>query len=188
MVGQLASGVDPRELRNAFGAYPTGVTVATCLTKEGTTVGVTANSFVSLSLTPPLVSFAIHVAARHLKAFLDSSSFTVNVLRSDQRALSNLFARPSECSWEAVRHSVAPSGHIVLEDVVATFLCRLVADHPAGDHRLLIGEIQEFSYDADTAPIAFCRGRYGEFRPAAHAPQAETPGPWPDPLASMVWG
>jgi len=78
---ELSSSIDLRELRNAFGVYPTGVTVVTCTGAGGATVGVTANSFVSLSLDPPLAAVAIHVAARHLAAFLECGAFTINVLR-----------------------------------------------------------------------------------------------------------
>jgi len=188
VVARLSPGIDPRELRNAFGMYPTGVTVATCFSNEGATIGVTANSFVSLSLTPPLVSVALHVRARHLKAFLESACFTINVLRADQRDLSNLFARPSECSWDGVRYNVTDCGRIVLDDAAAAFLCRLVDNHSAGDHQLLIGEIEAFSYDADAPPIAFCRGRYGAFRPAAEGPQAEAPDLWPSAVSDIGWG
>lgn len=180
------ASADARELRNAFGIYPTGVTVVTCMRREGTPVGVTANSFVSLSLSPPLVSIALHTAARHLRAFLDAGAFAVNVLRADQHHLSNLFARPSEASWKDVSFRITPSGHLVLDGAAASFLCHLSAQHPVGDHLLIVGEVEHFAYDSRVEPLAFARGRYGEFRLATHTPPAEPTDFWSPP--TIGWG
>jgi len=176
-----------RQLRNAFGVYPTGVTVVTCIPKDGKLVGVTANSFVSLSLLPPLVSISLHRSARHLAAFLESESFAVNVLRSDQKTLSNHFARPSACTWESVRHEISASGYVVLDDVTAFFLCRLVAQHDVGDHTLLIGEIQQYGCDETASPLVFVRGRYGMFYPTADGPPTDAAELWISG-APISWG
>jgi flavin-dependent trigonelline monooxygenase, reductase component len=159
------SAVRERQLRNAFGMYPTGVTVVTCIAEDGKRIGITANSFVSLSLTPPLVSIALHRAGRYVAAFLESRSFSVNVLRSDQETLSNHFARPSTSSWKSVSHKVSDAGHLIIDDVSAYFVCTLVARHEAGDHLLLIGQIQQYGLDENAFPLVFVRGRYGRFNP-----------------------
>ena len=174
-------------MRNAFGAYPTGVTVVTCITKDGGLIGVTANSFVSLSLLPPLVSIAFHRSARHLAEFREGKSFTINVLRSDQKNLSNHFARPSACTWESVRHQRKPSGHVVLEDVSAFFLCGLVAQHEVGDHTLLVGEIQLYECDENASPLVFVRGRYGIFSPTADGPPIDAAELWMSGVP-ISWG
>jgi len=140
----------------------------------------------NLSISPPLVSVAFHSAARHLPAFLESGAFAINVLCSDQHALSSLFARPSECSWKNVRFHTTSSGHVVLEGAAASFLCRLFAQQAAGDHLLLVGEVEHFTYDERAEPLAFLRGRYGSFRLAPHTPPV-------DPfeigsLAAIGWG
>lgn len=183
---RTGSDLHSRELRNAFGAYPTGVTVATCLRKRGGPIGVTANSFVSLSLSPPLVSIALHAAARHLGAFLDCGTFAINVLRADQYGLSNLFARPSESSCEEVGFRVTASEHVVLEGAAASFLCRLRAQHPVGDHVLLVGEVESFAYDARVEPLAFLRGRYGTFQLATQTAAAAPIDAWAAP--AIGWG
>jgi flavin reductase (DIM6/NTAB) family NADH-FMN oxidoreductase RutF len=185
-VEQLTTDIGARELRNAFGTFPTGVTVVTCIRHDGTMVGVTANSFVSLSISPPLVSVAFHSAARYLAAFLESGSFAINVLRADQHGLSSCFARPSECSWKNVHFHTTSSGHVLLEGSAASFSCRLCAQRAAGDHLLLVGEVEHFAYDERAEPLAFLRGRYGSFRIAPHTPPV-------DPfeigsLAAIGWG
>lgn len=149
-------------------------------------MGVTVNSFVSLSLSPPLVSVALHTAARHLRAFIDSGAFAINVLRADQHGLSNLFARPSECSWEDVRSRITTSGHLVLEGAAASFLCHLSAQHPVGDHLLLVGQVEHFSHDACVEPLAFLRGRYGTFRLATQTLPAEPLDHWS--TSAIGWG
>ena len=179
------SAIDPRELRNAFGTYPTGVAVVTCRRSNGEMVGVTVNSFASLSLSPPLVSVALHSAARHLPAFLESGTFAVNVLCTDQRELSSRFARPSECSWKDVLFCITSSGYVVLDEAAASFLCRLFEQHAVGDHLLLVGEVKHFAYDVRAEPMAFLRGRYGSFRPA-HTSQVDLTEI--GPLPALGWG
>lgn len=176
-----------RQLRNAFSVYPTGVAVVTCMPAIGQLIGVTANSFVSLSLQPALVSIALHREARHLKGFLASGSFAVNVLGAEQKSLSNQFARPSASKWESVRYRVTDSGHVVLHDVAAFFLCKLVERHDVGDHVLLIGEIQRYGWDEDAFPLVFMGGHYGAFRPAADAPPANAVELWLSE-APISWG
>jgi flavin reductase (DIM6/NTAB) family NADH-FMN oxidoreductase RutF len=176
-----------RQLRNAFGVYPTGVAVVTCIPSIGQLLGVTANSFVSLSLQPPLVSIALHREARHLKGFLASGSFAVNVLGTEQKALSNQFARPSACQWKSVRYQITDSGHVVLHEVAAFFLCSLVGHHDVGDHMLLIGEIQRFGWDEDAFPLVFMGGHYGAFKPAADAPPGNAVELWLSE-APISWG
>lgn len=183
-VSQLRNPTDTRELRRGFGAFPTGVTVLTCVGKDGSAVGMTANSFVSLSLSPPLVSVALHKAARRLGAFVDGGTFTINVLRADQHGLSTMFARTCDTSWSDVRFSTTSTGHVLLDDAAACFICRLSALHPVGDHVLLVGEVEKFSADAHVEPLTFLRGRYGTFRPAAHTPVVNSIEQW----SATGWG
>jgi flavin reductase (DIM6/NTAB) family NADH-FMN oxidoreductase RutF len=176
-----------RQLRNAFGVYPTGVAVVTCMPAADHLIGVTANSFVSLSLQPPLVSIALHREARHVRGFLASGSFAVNVLGTQQKSLSDQFARPSACDWKSVRYAVTDSGHIVLNDAAAFFLCRVVDSHDVGDHVLLVGEIQRYGWDEDASPLVFTGGHYGAFQPAAEAPPANAVELWLSE-APISWG
>jgi len=176
-----------RQLRNAFGVYPTGVAIVTCMPAAGELLGVTANSFVSLSLQPPLVSIALHRDARHLKGFLANGAFAVNVLGAHQKSLSNQFARPSACDWTSVRYRVTESRHIVLNDVAAFFLCRVMSRHDVGDHVLLVGEIERYGWDEDAFPLVFMGGHYGAFHPSADVPPANAIELWLSE-APISWG
>jgi flavin reductase (DIM6/NTAB) family NADH-FMN oxidoreductase RutF len=99
--------VDARDFRNALGTFATGVTIVTTMSKDGTPVGLTANSFTSVSLDPPLVLFCLDRRSYSYGHFEKASHFAVNVLAAEQQAVSNHFARPSEDKWTAGRCSWA---------------------------------------------------------------------------------
>ena len=146
---------DVRDLRRALGQYATGVTVVTTTDSAGERFGMTANSFTSVSLDPPLVLWAAASDSPSVAAFEASERFAVNVLASDQHHLSRQF------STSGVR--LLPGDPPLLEDTVARFVCRrLPGDRgriEAGDHVLFLGEIE--SYDADGGePLVFHSGFY----------------------------
>lgn len=150
----------PRELRNAFGCFATGVAVATCPGPSNAPIAVTINSFSSVSLVPPLVSFALGQTARCLESFLAASRFSIHVLSADQVSVAKRFARPTGASWRGIGHHVTPSGHIVLNHCAAAFLCERVNVREVGDHSVLIGQVIQFSWNSHAAPLAFCHGSY----------------------------
>jgi flavin reductase (DIM6/NTAB) family NADH-FMN oxidoreductase RutF len=152
-----ASPFDPRDLRRALGQYATGVTVVTTVDATGQRFGMTANSFTSVSLSPPLVLWA---AARHspsLAAFEAAGRFAVNVLASDQHHLSRQFSTSGTEKFEGVR--LLPGDLPLIEGTVARFVCRRTQRLDVGDHVLFIGEIE--SYDAPGGePLVFHSGFY----------------------------
>lgn len=150
---------DPRDLRNAFSQFATGVTVVTTVTPDGERIGVTANSFTSLSMDPPLVLWC---PGRHLKslpAFEQATHFAINVLASDQHHLSGKFARGSSDKFDGVAVREGVAGIPVLEGTLATFECRTVARHEAGDHVIYVGEVQRYAHAA-ADPLVFHGGSY----------------------------
>ncbi len=160
-----ASRFDTRDLRQALGQYATGVTVVTTVDAEGRQVGMTANSFTSVSLNPPLVLWAAAKSSPSLAAFDTSERFAVNVLASDQHHLSRQFSTSGADKFEDVtlilrdqvddEHGRPP----VLEGTVAHFVCRRTQRVDAGDHVVFFGEIEE--YDAPGgAPLVFHSGFY----------------------------
>jgi flavin reductase (DIM6/NTAB) family NADH-FMN oxidoreductase RutF len=152
---------DTRDLRRALGQYATGVTVVTTTDPGGRPFGMTANSFTSVSLTPPLVLWAAAKSSPSLAAFETNPRFAVNVLASDQHHLSRQFATTGAEKFEGVR--LGDGDLPLLEGTVAHFVCRRRPGSEgrmdAGDHVLFIGEIE--SYDAPGGePLVFHSGFY----------------------------
>jgi flavin reductase (DIM6/NTAB) family NADH-FMN oxidoreductase RutF/2-polyprenyl-6-methoxyphenol hydroxylase-like FAD-dependent oxidoreductase len=152
-----ASRFDTRDLRRALGQYATGVTVVTTVDDAGERFAMTANSFTSVSLNPPLVMWAAARSSSSLAAFEAADRFAVNVLASDQHHLSRQFSTPGTAKFEGVR--LRPGDLPLLDGTVASFLCRKTQRLDAGDHVLFLGEIE--SYDAPGGePLVFHSGFY----------------------------
>ena len=155
------SRFDERDLRRALGQYATGVTVVTTVTPDGRRYGMTANSFTSVSLNPPLVLWAAAKDSPSLHAFEESAGFAVNVLASDQHHLSRQFSRSGSDKFDGVR--LLPGDPPLVEGTVARFVCRRLPDDTgrldAGDHVVFLGEIE--SYEAPGGePLVFHSGFY----------------------------
>ncbi|MBP2327874.1 flavin reductase (DIM6/NTAB) family NADH-FMN oxidoreductase RutF [Kibdelosporangium banguiense] len=149
----------PRELRSALGHYATGVTVITACTPSGQRIGVTANSFTSVSLEPPLVSWCPAKRAPSLPDLKQATHFAVNVLASGQHHLSQQFATPAPDKFAGVPIIDGICGVPLIEGALARFECRTVRWVDAGDHLICIGEVERF----DTAhgdPLVFHAGSY----------------------------
>ena len=158
--------IDPRALRNAFGAFMTGVTVVTTLDKNGNPLGFTANSFSSVSLDPPLVMVCLANSSRNYEAFSAASGYAVNILSEDQKEVSNTFASPVDNRFDAVSWQNGPQGSPVFAGVSAWFDCSMFNTVEAGDHLILIGKVEAF--ENDTHPgLGYARGAY--VTPAAEA-------------------
>lgn len=158
-VAEDAARFDVRDLRNALGQFATGVTVITTLTPEGRRVGVTANSFTSVSMDPPLVLWCPGQHLYSLPHFEQATHFVINVLASDQHALSRQFASAASDKFLGVECTEGVAGVPVLAGTVATFECRTVARHEAGDHVIYIGEVERYSHRA-APPLVFHAGNY----------------------------
>ena len=156
---QESTRFDPRDLRRALGQYATGVTVVTCRGQDGRRVGMTANSFSSVSLDPPLVLWCPGKGAPSLPDFTAASHFAVNVLAANQHHLSRQFATPTDDKFAGVAVADGLGGVPVIDGVVASLQCRTVGQHDAGDHVIVIGEVER--YDAPGGePLVFHSGYY----------------------------
>ncbi len=154
-----AEGFEPRELRNALGAFATGVTIITTRSRSGHITGMTANSFTSVSLNPPLVLWSASLYAQSLAAFQESSHFVVNILAHDQTELSNRFAKSHEDKFADIDHIIGECGAPVLIGSAAHFECRNEFRHYGGDHIIFIGHVERFAY-TDKPTLLFGRGKY----------------------------
>lgn len=152
---------DVRDLRRAFGQYATGVTVVTTVDAEGRPYGMTANSFTSVSLDPPLVLWAAAKSSPSTPAFEAADRFVVNVLASDQHHLSRQFATSGADKFDGVDldPDADASGLPVLEGVVAYFVCRRTQRVDAGDHVVFLGEVESYAAPGGE-PLVFHSGTY----------------------------
>jgi flavin reductase (DIM6/NTAB) family NADH-FMN oxidoreductase RutF len=154
-----ASGLDRRELRNALGAFATGVTVVTASPDQGGRVGVTANSFTSLSLEPPLVLWCLARDSSNLPAFREAGHFAINVLAVGQHHLSRLFATSGVDKFAGVEVRPGAHGIPLLDGCLAHYVCRSVRQIDAGDHVIFIGEIEWYEL-LEGEPLVFHSGSY----------------------------
>lgn len=152
------SQATPATLRRALGSFATGVTIVTAQGKAGD-VGVTANSFSSVSLEPPMVLWSLRKASTSLSAFTESGAFAVHILASHQQALSDRFARASADKFTGLAITRGFGGAPLIDDCAARFQCRLAFQYDGGDHVILVGEIMEFEH-SDHPPLVFHGGRY----------------------------
>ena len=153
--------LDPRSLRNAFGCFATGITVITTVDAEGALYGVTANSFASLSLDPPLVLFCLDYKSMSFEAFRAGTHFAVNILREDQQALSAHFARSNADKWANLSFDTWDTGCPILPESVASMECEIASIHEGGDHIIIVGRVLRADHDESAAsPLIFYRGRY----------------------------
>ena len=151
--------IDPLTLRNAFGAFMTGVTVVTTLDNEANPLGFTANSFASVSLDPPLVLVCIANSSSNFDAFNNAKGFAVNILSEAQKHVSNTFARPVDDRFSEIEWNIGPHGSPVFDDVSAWFDCSRFNTIEAGDHLILIGKVEAFENHAQPG-LGYARGAY----------------------------
>ena len=162
--------IDPRKFRRALGNFATGVTVMTA-SADGRKVGVTANSFNSVSLDPPLILWSIDKRSGSYPVFAQASHFAVNVLAVGQIALSNQFARPGDDRYAGVPHRPGIGGSILLEDTAASFQCEKHQIIDGGDHWIMIGKVVAYE-DSGRDPLLYHQGTYGMAIPH---PQVDEP-------------
>jgi 3-hydroxy-9,10-secoandrosta-1,3,5(10)-triene-9,17-dione monooxygenase reductase component len=161
------SQIDPRDFRNALGQFATGVTVITTRDDQGRPVGVTASSFNSVSLDPPLVLWSLDKSAASLKAFSDYGYFSVHVLAEGQESLSNNFARRGEDKFSGVDLETGVAELPVLPECAARFQCQLIYQYDGGDHTILVGEVKEYK-NFQRKPLIFHSGQYAKARPGGN--------------------
>ena len=156
-------GFDASALRRALGAFPTGVTVMTTRSAAGDPVGMTATSFNSLSLDPPLVLWSIGNGSSSLEAFAHAAHWAVHVLAREQHELASRFSQRSADRFADLPLEEGLHGLPLLRGCAARFECSAFAVHPAGDHSLLIGEVLRLAH-APVEPLVFHASQYWSSR------------------------
>lgn len=156
-----SGGFDAKAFRNVLGSFPTGVAIITTMGADGQPVGLTCNSFSSVSLDPPLVSWGLRLNSKNLEAFQNASGFAINILAEDQTELSGRFARSGGPEkFDAVAWRPGYAGVPVIDDCVAAFECGKFAEHLAGDHVLFLGQVNFFSQGRGGDSLVFYKGAY----------------------------
>ena len=151
---------DTKAFRRALGSFPTGVAVVTAAA-ESEPVGITVNSFTSVSLDPPLVLWCLKKDSNRYRAFMEAEGFTVSVLGSEHESVSSRLARQGEHKLQDMELLETELGPPALADAHAVFACAREAVQDGGDHAILIGRVLRFACREDGAPLVFYRGRYG---------------------------
>jgi flavin reductase (DIM6/NTAB) family NADH-FMN oxidoreductase RutF len=151
---------DQRDFRTALGHFATGITVVTACSRDGELLGVTVNSFNSVSLDPPLILFSLEREALSRPAFEIAGAFAVNILSCSQTVLSQNFARTQGDKWRGIAYERWITGSPILNDCLAAFDCRTYAIHDGGDHLIFVGEVLRFAARSEGDPLIYFRGSY----------------------------
>ncbi len=151
--------IEAAHLRQALGRFATGVTIITTAAGEGKLEGLTANSFSSVSLDPPLVLWSLRRSAPSLQSFRDAGCFAVNVLASAQLGLAQHFARSQQDKFDGIAFRSGHGGCPILEGTLATFECSVETATDGGDHVIFIGRVHHAAF-REGEPLIFSAGRY----------------------------
>lgn len=154
--------IDGRELRNALGRFATGVCVITTVDSNQRALGMTANSFSSVSLDPPLVLWNLQNGSDVYDAFSAPAHFAINVLAKEQLELSNQYARKGEHLLSSEHYRIGRTGSPVIRDALVSFECSLEANHEGGDHLIIVGRVEDMHARPGGDPLLFFAGAYRE--------------------------
>ncbi len=152
---------DSRAFRRALGTFPTGVAVVTAAMDSAKPMGITVNSFASVSLNPQLVLWCLNRASDRFAVFSAAQSYVINVLGAVHESVSARLARPGAHVLDGLALKPTELGPPALADALAVFECVREAVYDGGDHAILVGRVMRFSCRNDGEPLVFYRGRYG---------------------------
>ncbi|GAA3985287.1 flavin reductase family protein [Comamonas faecalis] len=165
-----------RALRDALGMFATGVTIVTTLTPQGQPIGMTASSFNSVALNPPLVLWSLSQLTASMPVFAQAGHYAIHVLAVEQRALAERFAtrgidRFAGTAWHEGMHGLP-----IIDDTAAVFVCANRSQYPEGDHTIFVGQVEHCSHRAGAAPLLYHGGMfYTEHPLGSLSPRASRP-------------
>jgi len=153
--------IEPLSFREALGHYASGITVITSHI-EGEPIGFTCQSFYSVSMNPPLVSFSVMSNSASYPKIRQAGRFAVNILSGEQVRISNQFARRGTDKWHDVDWQASPLGNPIIDGSLHWLDCDIHAEHVAGDHLIVIGEVKALNLQeaAATQPLLYFKGQY----------------------------
>ena len=159
--------IDRLAFRDCLGCFVTGVTIVTTIGEDGEHVGLTVNSFNSVSLEPPMILFSLDRGAQSLAIFETSGHFAVSVLSDVHEALSNRFAQRDVDKWDNVASRIGANGCRLLDGAMATFECTTYAQYDGGDHVIFVGTVVAMNVDPGAKPLVYYRGAYNSLSAVA---------------------
>lgn len=171
------SAIDPGHFRRALGSFVTGVTIVTARGRDGAPVGLTVNSFNSVSLDPPLVLWSLSLMSGSLPAFRDAPYWAVHVLAAGQEGLSSHFARPGRNKFDGIDCDDGPEGAPRIAGYAARFGCKSAFEYEGGDHAIFVGHVEHLDLN-EAEPLIYHGGDYGRV--------ARQPGAEDDPWARLA--
>ncbi len=156
-----STAIDPLRFREALGHYASGITVISSHL-DGEPIGFTCQSFYSVSMSPPLVSFSVMSSSYSYPKIRRAGRFAVNILSGEQAKISNQFARRGEDKWHGVEWQESPLGNPIIVDSLHWLDCEIHAEHVAGDHLIVIGEVKALKLQeaVATQPLLYFKGQY----------------------------
>ncbi|AZC17709.1 flavin reductase family protein [Pseudomonas sp. CMR5c] len=163
-----STAIEPMSFREALGHYASGITVITSHI-DGEPIGFTCQSFYSVSMSPPLVSFSVMSNSASYPKIRQAGRFVVNILSGEQVSISNQFARRGTDKWRGVQWQESPLGNPIIAGSLHWLDCEIHAEHAAGDHLIVIGEVKALNLQeaAATQPLLYFKGQYCNI--AAHS-------------------
>jgi 3-hydroxy-9,10-secoandrosta-1,3,5(10)-triene-9,17-dione monooxygenase reductase component len=179
--------IEPAQLRKALGSFATGVTIVTTYGEDGKDYGLTANSFNSVSMDPPMVLWSLGKKSTSLVVFSRASHFAVHVLASDQEDISNRFAKSGTDKFAGCTVERGHGNVPLLDGCSAIFECRVAHQYEGGDHIIFVGEVLNFD-SVSRPPLVFHAGQYGSVmkRPVEPALLHPVSGPRIDAPRSLA--
>jgi flavin reductase (DIM6/NTAB) family NADH-FMN oxidoreductase RutF len=148
------------EFRAALGMFATGVTIVTARAADGALIGLTANSFNSVSLDPPLVLWSLARSAASMAALSTGSHYAINILAANQRELAERFASKDVDRWADVAYTEGAGGAPMLAGAAASFECFNRSRYDEGDHVIFVGEVERCTHSPGASPLLFHGGRF----------------------------
>ena len=165
------TAIEPSNFREALGHYASGITVITSQV-DGQPIGFTCQSFYSVSVNPPLVSFSVMASSASYPGIRQAGRFAVNILAGEQVGICNQFARKGTDKWQGVQWQGSPLGNPLLAGSLHWLDCEIHAEHTAGDHLIVIGEVKALNvqHAPATQPLLYFKGQYCTLATPAAAP------------------
>ncbi|MCA1840803.1 MAG: flavin reductase family protein [Actinomycetota bacterium] len=151
--------IDDSGYRTVMRNLAAGVSIVTAVV-DGVPYGMTATSFTSVSLDPMLVQVSLEKSSRTHQAVRDMTRFAVNILAADQAEVAQRFAESGNDSYDQVDFSMSPTGLPIIDGAIGTLECEVIDELDGGDHTIFVGKVTDGSYDEQSSPLLYFRGKY----------------------------